>query len=282
MAPGLHMTPVASRRECENGVEGRAIHELYPKGVRDMTDRMFIFSQRLKLFLISLGIVALAAPGASAALKKYSVNRRTLTQYEGVSPSIEYISGNVEPFLGVGLIDESGPEPILQKLIMVTGGGGGRTVLVPSLTNGFIFINSFSGEGPSGGQTGTGSGTADGQSINWGNLSGWTISGGTFCHSVPSYICDYAVAEDLGTVSGAFLSNNYDIGTWTFHGTGFLQPGGYINRTNTTVNDGNSMFFIYGANDNDGTVPALPLLGIGAVGVSVFAMGVASIRRRKE
>ena len=91
-----------------------------------MTDRMFIISQRLKLLLVSLGVVALIAPGASAALKKYKVNRRTLTQYEGVSPSIEYISGNVEPFLGVGLIDESGPEPILQKLIMVTGGGGGR------------------------------------------------------------------------------------------------------------------------------------------------------------
>ena len=244
-----------------------------------MTDRMFIISQRLKLFLVSLGVVALIAPGASAALKKYKVNRRTLIQYAQTSPKVELLSGNVEPFLGVGVIDESGASPVLQKLIMVVGGGG-RTTLVPQLTNGFIFFNGFSEEGPSSGQVGIGTGTGDGQSINWGNLTGWTISGGTFCHSMPSYICDYAVAENLGTVETAFLSNNYDVGTWTFHGTGFLHDG-YINRTGST-DFGNHMYFIRGGENNDGTVPALPLLGIGAVGVSVFAMGVASIRRRRE
>ena len=37
-----------------------------------------------------------------------------------------------------------------------------------------------------------------------------------------------------------------------------------------------------GAEIADGTVPVLPLFGIGAVGVGVFAMGVASLRRRRE
>ena len=77
------------------------------------------------------------------------------------------------------------------------------------------------------------------------------------------------------------LSTNYDVGTWPFHGTGFLHPEGYINRTGT-VNLGNLVVFWRGKDLNDGTVPALPLLGIGAVGVSVFAMGIASIRRRNN
>ena len=42
------------------------------------------------------------------------------------------------------------------------------------------------------------------------------------------------------------------------------------------------MYFLRGEKVNDGTVPALPLLGIGAIGVSVFAVGIASIRRREE
>ena len=239
-----------------------------------MINRIFIVSHRMKLFLVSLGIVAFIAPVASAALKKYDVRRRVVISYAETSPETEYISG---AGIGVGLIDESGANPILTKLVLV-GGGAGRTTLVPSLTNGFIWTHFVTKEGPSGGQSGVG---GTGSSINWGNLTGWTVTGGSFCHSVPSYICDYAVAEDLATVSPDFLSNNYDIGTWTFHGTGFLHPGGHVQRTGKT-GLGNSQFFMWGSGANDGTVPALPLLGIGAVGLSVFAMGVASIRRRKE
>ena len=159
---------------------------------------------------------------------------------------------------------------------LVTGGLG-RTILIPQLTNGFVWVRQSVQEGPSGSQTGTG---GTGSAITWGKLTGWTITGGGYCHSVPSYICDYAVAEDLATVATDFLSNNYDIGTWTFHGTGFTDNG-YIYSTLSQATR-NEVDFLRGAARNDGTVPALPLLGIGAVGVSVFAMGVTSIRRRKH
>jgi hypothetical protein len=238
-----------------------------------MQNRLFVVSQRMKLFLVSLGIVAFIAPSASAALKKYQVRHRIQLNYAETSPKVELRSSSGT---GVGLIDESGASPVLTKLVLTTGGGG-RTTLVPSLTNGFIWYNQASKEGPSNGQVGAGT---TGTNIVWGNLTGWTITGGTYCHAVPSYICDYAVAEEQATVTPDFLSNNYDIGTWTFHGTGFLDVG-YINRTGKT-GLGNLQWFLIGIDKNDGTVPALPLLGIGAVGVSVFAMGVASIRRRKE
>ena len=40
------------------------------------------------------------------------------------------------------------------------------------------------------------------------------------------------------------------------------------------------MAIVRGALSQDATVPALPLFGIGAVGVSVLAMGVATLRKR--
>ena len=242
-----------------------------------MVNHLFIASQRIKIFLISLGLIVFVAPEASAALKKYEVRTRVLIMYAETSPIVEFISSNSTP--GPGLIDDSGANPILRKLVQV-GRGGGRTTLVPGLTNGFIWFNGFTEQGPAPDQAGQGS-TDAGSSINWGNLSGWTITGGTYCHANPAYICGLAAAVDEETVATAFLSGNYDIGTWTFHGTGFDMALPYVNRT-AKNNLGNSMTFLRGAPDQDGTVPALPLLGIGAVGVSVFAMGVASIRRRKE
>ena len=251
------------------------VHIVLLGGAHSMINHLFIASQRMKFFLISLGLVLFMAPDASAALKKYLVRTRALIMYAETSPRVEFISsGSVG---GVGLIDESGANPVLEKLIIVARGPG-RTTLVPGLTNGFIWFHGFTEQGPPSGVTGTG-GTDS--SINWGNMSGWTITGGTYCHSVPSYICGLATAVDQETVATAFLSGNYDIGTWTFHGTGFDMPLPYISRTGKT-DLGNSTTFLFGPTANDGTVPALPLLGIGAVGVSVFAMGVASIRRRKE
>ena len=125
-----------------------------------MNNRFFLVSQRAKLFFLSLGIVAFVAPAASAALKKYEVRHRIQLNYSETSPKVELRSS---AGTGVGLIDESGANPTLVKLVL-TVGGGGRTTLVPSLTNGFIWYNQASIEGPSGGQTGTG---GTGSTINW-------------------------------------------------------------------------------------------------------------------
>ena len=135
-----------------------------------MIDRMSIVSQRMKLFLASLGIVAFMAPAASAALKKYQVRRKVLLIFSDTSPKVEFRSSAGG---GVGLIDESGASPVLKKLVLTTGGFA-RTTLVPSLTNGFVWFSQTSQEGPSDGQTGTG---GTGSAITWGNLTGWTITG---------------------------------------------------------------------------------------------------------
>ena len=58
-------------------------------------DRLFVASNRLKLFLVSLGIVAFTAPSASAALKKYEVRHRIQLHYSQTSPKVEIGIGAV-------------------------------------------------------------------------------------------------------------------------------------------------------------------------------------------
>ena len=244
-----------------------------------MRDRFFLSSQRVRLFLVSLGLVALAAPAATGALKKYTVKRQMLLHYAVTSPHVEWRSlGGV----GRAIVDESGADPILKKLVTIRTSSG--TTLVPGLSGGIIWFNRESVEGPGPDQVGTGSSAS---TITWGDVQGWTITGGTFCMAAPSYICSMAAAVHEETVDAALHSTHYDIGTWTFHGTGFRHQhsgetsDGFIYRTAGST-PGNLQYHYVGSPDQDGTVPALPLLGIGAVGVSVFAMGVASVRRRRE
>ena len=240
-----------------------------------MRDRFFLVSHRVRLFLVSLGIVALAAPVATAALKRYDLNRSRLLHYATTSPHAEYQSENIVG--SKAIIDESAGDPVLKKLLMISGGGGGVTVIVPGLSGGIIWFNQDSSQGPTNNQTGTGS-TAS--SISWGDVDGWTITGGTFCFAAPSYICSMADAAHEATADSFLNSTHYDLGTWAFHGTGFTHPEGFVQRT--VEDPGNMQWYVRGGEAQNGTVPALPLLGIGAAGVSVFAMGVASMRRRRE
>ena len=254
--------------------------QVNPRSTLAMRNRFLFASQRVRLFLVSLGIVALAAPAATAALKKYNVRRTQLLHYEDSSPHVEPrdLGGG-----GKAVVDDSGPDPVLLKLKWFPGGGGGTsTTVVPQLSGGFIWYRANSWSGPGNNQTGTGS-TAS--SITWGDLTDWTVTGGAFCHAIPSYIC--GLVPPIGTipldetVDPGLASSHYDVGTWVFHGTGFSHPQGYITITALPA-PGNLQQFWRGAEEPDGTVPALPLLGIGAVGVSVFAMGVASVRRRRQ
>ena len=127
---------------------------------------------------------------------------------------------------------------------------------------------------------GTGS-TTDGSAINWGQVSGWTTSGGTWCNANPTYVCDLAQVGLNNTIPSQLVSTNYDwsISPWTFHGTGFTSVG-FLVRTSTD-NLGNQTNIWRGGENQDGTVPAIPLIGIGAVGLSVFMMGLAGMRRNR-
>ena len=218
-----------------------------------------------------VAVCALTTAPATAALKKYDMQLVALLQFIAASPEVERELGSGNPSLSV--IDESAADPVLRKFLIISQNA--QTVVLPDLSGGFVFFTVKQLDGPSNNQTGTGS-TAS--SITWGNLSGWTITGGSWCHSVPSYICllgPGGVGDD--TVDPILESTHFDVGTWTFHGTGFRATP-YVAFTTDTA--GNSLHIWRGALAQDGTVPALPLVGVGAVGASLIAMGWSALRRR--
>ena len=239
-----------------------------------MSSRLFLFSHRVRLFLVALGIVALAAPAATAALKKYDVRKTRLLHYQATSPHVEF---SIWPGgIGKAVIDESGANPALKKFIIVVDQP--TTVIIPILgPECCLWYNQKFHTGPEADEVGSGS-TAS--SITWGDVTGWTVTGGAFCHAGASYICSLLDAIHDETVDPVLVSDNYDIGSWTFHGTGFTATP-FVHETGASTL-GNLQWLLRGTLAQDGTVPALPLLGIGAVGVSVFAMGVASLRRRRK
>ena len=218
-----------------------------------------------------VAICALATAPATAALKKYDVRGTTLTHFITASPEVERTFPDPKD-PDVAVIDESGASPVLKKLLYLSDNH--RTIIFPQLSGGFVFFSLKISEGPEANQTGTGS-TAS--SITWGLATGWTLTGGQWCNSVPSYICTLGNVVSEATVDPFLESTAFDIGTWTFHGTGFRATP-QVNFT--TVDPGNSMRIIRGALAQDGTVPAVPLVGIGAVGASLIAMAWSALRRR--
>lgn len=242
-----------------------------------MLNRLFLFNVRLGVFLASLGMTAFVGQPADAALQKYTYITSNVSQYLSESPKYSQLD-KASSGRSVALVaDASGPNPVLKKYKGQIFGIG-VTLVLPALSGGFIFVSQASSGGYAGDQTGSG---ATASSINWGNLTGSTTSGATWCHSIPSYICPLANRVDLATTAAPNVSTNYDYGTWTFHGTGFTMIDGLIAGTGRT-NPGNRRARTRGFPSNDGTVPAIPLLGISALGASVIAMSAAAMRRKKK
>ena len=240
----------------------------------------------------SLALVGLLASDADAALKKYRLQRITGVNTSDVTPAPDAIPRGNSP-LGeeseaVALVEDNGNSPLLRKLIDATDRS--VTVLVPALVTN-IFVSNNLRQGPGAGNkgprpndpnafpvfTGTGSTAA---TIRWGVVTGWTGSGSFWCNSNPAVVCSLAMGMDEATVDPRINSSFYDLGTWTFHGTGFRATA-YINSYNTN-NFGNVTHLQKGFLKRDGTVPALPILGVALLGSSLVAGGVAAIRRRRD
>jgi hypothetical protein len=174
--------------------------------------------------------------------------------------------------------------------------GNGRTVA--DLTNGelipifgpgaFIFIDTqqttFIAAPHVSNTTGIGShgpsGTAPGQTTEWGVVSGWTVTGYAFCISSPTSICTNAEFAHGVTVDRAIESPTYDLGTWTFDAEGdYESVFGYITRTSSgglTNNGTRPRGAFHGS-----SLPALPLVGFGALAVGLAVIGTRALRARK-
>jgi hypothetical protein len=254
---------------------------------------MEVAMQRLARFgslVAALALCGFTANTASAALSKYNLNVFIQLNDPDVSPNPSHgipQAGAVFSESSLAVLGSAGPNPVLRRFVYATDQTTTTNVPALSLT---IFVSALAREGPDVANqihgnpvasfTGTGS-TNAGSTTRWGVVTGWTLSGSTYCQATPAVVCSLAMLQDHGTVDGRFNSNAYDLGTWYFHGTGFTSTP-FIRSYSTRSLGGNTTFFVRGFRDPDGTVPALPLLGIALLGASLVAGGATAFGRRRD
>jgi hypothetical protein len=129
-------------------------------------------------------------------------------------------------------------------------------------------------------QTGAGS-TAPSSSVAWGIISGFTNTGIAFCIASPQTICTGGamVAHGVTTPLGAINSTTYDLGTWSFDAVGDLSASQYISRT-SNGGTANGQRLITGAYVGS-SIPALPLIGAGALALGLVVAGTRTVMRKK-
>ncbi len=233
-------------------------------------------------FVLSLVAALAAAQPAAAVLRHYGVHWATIAEFNTASPSPDKEppkkDGSTPTSVAI-VDDDDGGFPVLKRIILLTEKD--TTVAVPGLTGGFIFLGIHSEQGPRRGLAFTGTGST-GTTIAWGLVTGWTVTGGFWCHSSPSYICAYAGGQSLATTDPLFASPFYDLGTWTFHGTGFTAvPFVQQVAPPSSMSVGNVQFHLRGRLQG-GFVPALSVLGGALLGASLLLGGaVLSGRGRR-
>ncbi len=234
---------------------------------------------------LHLSLAATLAMGSpvGAVLRHYRIEWTAIAEFNTANPQLNnYEPGNRGPAetRSRGLIDDHGDgSPVLKTLRLVQEVETSFPVSIVSYS-GFIFLSMLSEQGPKKGLTFTGTGSAA-SSIAWGLVTGWTVTGGFYCHSSPTYICTYTGVPDLMTMDPMLPSPFYDLGTWTFHGTGFTSVP-FVQRVAapTSLSMGNAQYWLKGRLSG-GFVPALPLLGVALLGASLLFAGARLSRKRR-
>lgn len=231
---------------------------------------------RFKALVVNLAIGLVIAHPAGAVLKHYNVHWTSISDFNTTFPTPDkFPNFGLQPN-SAAIIDDSGASPVLKKLTLTLATT--VTTYAPGLS-GFIFSSRFTTEGPRKGVSYTGTGST-GTSIAWGVITGWSITGGIYCHSSPSFICGYASSVDLATVDPAIRSPFYDLGTWSFHGTGFTaQPFVWFVPPPANMSVGNASYQVRGRLSG-GLIPALPVLGVALLGASLLFAGARLSRKR--
>ena len=158
----------------------------------------------------------------------------------------------------------------------------GPLALVPIFGPGsYVFTTSLTTFSPTLPATAPGN-TAPGGSVDWGVLGGFTRVGEAFCISSPQTICTGGTQVPHGIttpISGA-PSPTYDLGTWSYDAEGDFQAAS--NYIVGTFNGGtsNRQALLRGSYVG-GSIPALPLVGVGAVALGLLGLGTRTVLRRK-
>jgi hypothetical protein len=125
------------------------------------------------------------------------------------------------------------------------------------------------------------SGTAPGQSTEWGVVSGFEITGYDFCLSSPAAVCnENGFAHGMTVATTQLGSDTYDLGTWTFDAVGDMEAASYYITRTATGGTANVSHFLRGS-FHGASIPALPLVGFGALLAALAVAGVRSATGRR-
>jgi hypothetical protein len=250
---------------------------------------------RLGSLIIALAGVVVAS-SASASVKSYNASAENGTPGDFITVAIN-LCPPVQTTLGVlsGFVelndDGAGTVTLNDVEIVYTNFVNYGPELLTEVfgPGGFIFIDAGTTTKISSAQTsntsGIGtfgsSGTAPGQATEWGVLTGWFQAAGfQYCESSPTAICDQNGFAHGATIFPVLPSDTYDLGTWSFDAAGDYQAAdAYIQRTG---NGGltNSSYLLRGAFQG-ASLPALPLVGFGALTLGLVVIGSRSLLGRR-
>ena len=243
----------------------------------------------MRSLLVSLSAAAasmILAASAQAEIKFYDSSVNNGTPSADLNPDDPEDPGQITE--GYARVTDDGTGTVtLDELVMVQDQTGfvGGDVLVPLLGPGSFFfsvgrrtesiaaahVSNTGGLGAHGPSS-----TAPGASAEWGLVTGFVATGNSFCISSPPLICNQNVSAHGATSETPVYSATYDLGTWNFDSVGDLGPDTYIF---VTANGGltNRTRTINGAFHGTG-LPALPLVGFGALAVALLVVGARTMR----
>jgi hypothetical protein len=244
--------------------------------------------------LITAAAVCVAG-SASAAVKAYDSSNENgvagdvLNTAPNLCPPVQTRPGTVE---GFAILDDAGAGTVtLTDLNVITtffGDLGPDQLTITFGPGAFVFIDARASQTPAAAQLsntrGIGahgpSGTAPGETAEWGILSAWTATGFRFCVSSPIGICNNAGFVHGVTVDSIVNSDTYDLGTWNFDAVGdFSNEAPYIF---STANGGlQNIRYVLRGSFSGASLPAVPLLGFGALALSLVVVGTRALLGRK-
>jgi hypothetical protein len=250
---------------------------------------MKIFATMTRTCVIATALL-LALPSA-AAVKSYDASLQNGTPGDqlrnsiGNSPPVVATPGSLEGIAeisddGLGTVTLSQFTLVTDSTTDITAGeivplfGPGAFFFSPQLRTQFItspHVSNTSGVGAHGPSS-----TAPGASAEWGIVSGWEVTGSTFCISSPTIICDNNVVPHGTTQLLENFSNTYDLGTWWFDAEGDADASPFIVVTAsgglTNILQSPHRAF------QGASLPALPVVGFGLLACAMAVMGGRALR----
>jgi hypothetical protein len=245
----------------------------------------------------SAAAILVLAGSAQAATKLYNSLPANGEAGDGKRISINIcppITVTPDSLGGYKRISDDGLGTVTLEEFVQCCAGTGITDLTPDILTpvfgpgAFIFIDNSSTRSMINPQTsntsGVGahgpSGTAPGESAEWGIVTGFVVTGALFCVSSPTGICNENGFSHGATIPPTLASDTYDLGTWNFDSVGDLEAESYIIVRTSNGGLSNNHELHQGAFQG-ASLPALPLVGFGALALSLAAIGGRALLARK-